>query len=458
MRVSGIVTVCCMSVMAGVTMVAGAEGKMAFVENEHIRVGVNLKWGGAVTHISEPGGPNLINSYDLGRQIQQSYYSGPPNYQREGKEKAKHWANFPWNPIQTGDAFHNGSEVLEHRVEDDTLYVKTVPNLWPMKNDPAACVMETWLKIASDGPKVLYKVRLTNKRRDKTQYSAKHQEIPAIYVNGPWHRLMTYNGDEPFTGKPLSEVRNDHNERWPWVNFLATERWAALVNDKGTGLGVCVPEVREFHGGFAGKRGTGGEKSSNTGYMSPMTTEILDHNIVYSYSCVMILGSLEDIRKEAQRLVGRAPLPSWSFEKNRDSWYYVNGKDAGWPLPRGGGLAASPTKEGRPVRLMSPYTFWRAEAADRIQVTLSSKSAGKMKVFWRGMPTSTASTKPSEWRAWRKTWWNKERSVTADIPRGTRRTVTVKLAGAPGYKGGITGLAMDVPDGVTVHAVRVLGR
>jgi hypothetical protein len=107
---------------------------------------------------------------------------------------------------------------------------------------------------------------------------------------------------------------------------------------------------------------------------------------------------------------------------------------------------------------MSPYTFWRAEAAASLQIQLSAKTDGKMKVFWRGTPPPAASTKPSEWQSWRKTWWQKERSVSADLPRGTRRTVTVKLAGASGYKGGITGLAIDVPDGVTVHAVRLLAQ
>ena len=451
------VKVCCM--MIAVTVAAGtAEDEMVFVENEHIRVGANLKWGGAVTHVSEPGGPNLINSYDLGRQIQQSYYSGPQNYQREGKEKKKHWGNFPWNPIQTGDAFDNGSEVLEHRVKGDTLYVKTIPNLWPMNNDPGECVMETVIKIASDGPKFSYHARLTNRRSDQTQYSAKYQEIPAIYVNGPWHRLMTYTGDKPFTGESVREIRNDHKEPWPWVNFLATERWAALVNDEGTGLGVFVPGVREFHGGFAGKRRVGGEKSSSTGYMSPMTTEILDHNIVYGYSCIMMLGSLEEIRNEAQRMAAEAELPSWSFEKSRNSWYYVNGKDAGWPLPSGGGLAVRPTKKGRPVRLMSPYTFWRAETAASLQVELSAKSDGKMQVFWRDMPPRAASSKPSEWKVWSRGWVQQERSVSADIPPGTRRKVTVKLADAAGYKGGMTGLAIDLPDGVTVHSVRLLAQ
>lgn len=80
-----------------------------FIENAHIRVGIIRKWGGAITHVSVPGGPNIINSHDLGRQIQQSYYSGPPNYRKQGKEKSKEWDAFPWNPIQTGDAYRNGS-------------------------------------------------------------------------------------------------------------------------------------------------------------------------------------------------------------------------------------------------------------------------------------------------------------------------------------------------------------
>jgi hypothetical protein len=76
-----------------------------FIENTHICVVITRKWGGAITHVSIPGGENIINSHDLGRQIQQSYYSGPPNYRKEGKEKSKEWDAFPWNPIQTGDAY-----------------------------------------------------------------------------------------------------------------------------------------------------------------------------------------------------------------------------------------------------------------------------------------------------------------------------------------------------------------
>lgn len=422
------------------------------VENRFIRVGIDLQLGGAITHVSQPGSPNLINSFDLGRQIQQSYYSGPANYQREGKQKSPFWKSFPWNPIQTGDAYHHGSRVIDHRIRDGELYVKTVPMLWPMNNDPAECVMETWIKLSQEAPKFEYRARLTNARTDKIQYGAHSQEVPAIYGNGPWHKLMTYAGDRPFSGGAPIEVRNDHKEPWPWVHFVATEGWAALVNDAGSGIGVCNSKPMEFHGGFAGQRGSGGEKSSNTGYMSPIATEILDHNLVYGYSCTMVLGTLEQIRAEAARIIAK-PLPSWNFQNSRHGWTYENGGDAGWPIA-GKGLTVKATKPSRPVRLVGPFTFWRAEAAAKVAVQVSAGAAGTLKVFWRGMP-SVAVAKNSDWGPWKATWWKPEHSIDAKIPAGTRQWVTLSLAGLPGYSGALTGLALDIPDGVTIHDVRL---
>lgn len=427
-----------------------------FVQNRHIRVGVNLKWGGAITHVSVPGGPNIINSADLGRQIQQSYYSGPPNYQREGKQKSSAWAGFPWNPIQTGDAFLNGSKVLEHRARDGEIYVKTIPMLWPMNNDPGECVMETWIRLAPDAPAFTYRARLTSARSDRTQYRASSQEVPAVYVNGPWHRLMTYTGDRPFTGGPLTEVRNDHRESWPWVNYLPTEGWAALVNDEGTGIGVIVPRPMEFHGGFAGRRGVGGEKDGPTGYMSPIATEILDHNIVYEYARTFMVGRLDDIRAEAARVAPKA-LPAWRFGAERQGWFYEAGRDRGWPLA---GRGLSPERDGSTgrVRVIGPFTFWRADEARSLRVCISAKSADRLTVYWRGVPPASASARPSEWYAWRRTWWEQARSATVGVPAGARRWVTVMLAGRPGYEGGLTGLALDLPTGAAVHEVRLDAR
>jgi|TARA_B110000908_G_C10267939_1_gene466626 hypothetical protein len=443
-----------LSLILAVSFVAeGKPPEMVYLENRHIRVGINLKWGGAITHVSKAGGPNLINSYDLGRQIQQSYYSGPPNYQNAVKKKNPNWKTFPWNPIQTGDSYNFGSRVIEHKIQGDKLYVKTVPMLWPMQNDPAECTMETWIYLSPSSPVFSYKARLTNSRSDKTIYAAMPQEVPAIYTNGPWHKLITYNGANPFSDGAVTEIRNDHKEPWPWVNILATEGWAALVNEDGTGIGISVPNASEFHGGFNGHRGHGGEKSTNTGYMSPITHEILDHNIVYEYTRRFILGSIQDIRKEAKRLKNKA-LPAWDFNQARHGWHFENGSDEGWPLSEKG-LVLKAKNSQTPIRLLSPITFWRAESAQTLAIELTSESSGIMTVYWRGMPNEAASTKPSLWHAWKKTWWTNKRSTTKRITKIKKRWIKVQLKGLPHYEGGLTGLAIHLPFDAVVHQIRL---
>jgi hypothetical protein len=425
-----------------------------FVENAHIRVGITRKWGGAITHVSIPGGPNIINSHDLGRQIQQSYYSGPPNYQKAGKEKSKAWSTFPWNPIQTGDAYRNGSQVVDVRISGNSLYVKTIPMLWPMNNDPGECTMETWITLSKTSPAFTYKARLTNQRSDKTQYKGGAQEVPAVYVNGPYHHLMMYTGDKPFTGGALRELRNDHREDWPWVNSLPTEGWAALVNDAGTGIGVIVPSPIEFHGGFSGKRGIGGETDGSTGYMSPIASEVLDHNVVFDYRADFVVGNVSEIRAAAERHRPRG-LPSWDFSERRSGWIYDSGTDAGFPL-KGRGLGGTPEPGLETLRILGPYAIWQASAAKRVRLQISAKAAGSVRMFWRGLPPADASTKPSLWSAWRGTWFDNERSVSAMFPAGKKRWVDIDLSGNVNYKGAICGLGLDIPADVFVHQVRVV--
>ena len=425
-----------------------------FVENAHIRVGITRKWGGAITHVSVPGGPNIINSHDLGRQIQQSYYSGPPNYRKAGKEKSKAWDTFPWNPIQTGDAYRNGSKVVDVRIGTNTLYVKTIPMLWPMNDDPGECTMETWITLSSSSPAFTYKARLTNQRSDKTQYKGGAQEVPAVYVNGPFHHLMTYTGDKPFTGDTLRELRNDHKEGWPWVNSFPTEGWAALVNDAGSGIGVIVKSPIEFHGGFSGKRGVGGETDGSTGYMSPIASEVLDHNVVFDYRADFVVGNVREIRAAAEKQRPRG-LPAWDFSERRSGWIYESGTDAGFPL-KGRGLGGTPEPGLETLRLLGPYAFWQAGAAKRVRLQISAKAAGSVRVFWRGLPPVDASTKPSLWSAWRGTWFDNERSVSQVFAAGKKRWVTVELDRNANYTGAICGLGMDIPADVYVHQIRVV--
>ena len=154
------------------------------IENDCIRLGVNLGLGGAVTSLCRKGGPNLINSYDWGRQVQMSFYSYPTPYLPQGKTVRESWKFLGWNPIQSGDCFGHRSRILEHRCTDNEIYVRCIPMHWPLDNVPGECTFETWYRL--NGARVDVTARLNNARPETVWSPARGQELPAVYTNGEW--------------------------------------------------------------------------------------------------------------------------------------------------------------------------------------------------------------------------------------------------------------------------------
>jgi hypothetical protein len=148
-----------------------------FIQNDRVRLGVDLGKGGAIVYLAPTSDPrNVVNDFDLGRQIQMSFYSGPVPYTPGGKQPAPSWAGLGWNPIQTGDAFGHPSRTMECRFSSHSIYIKCRPMQWPLDDSPGNCTFESWISL--DGATVHVRNRLTNLRRDKTQYSARTQELP----------------------------------------------------------------------------------------------------------------------------------------------------------------------------------------------------------------------------------------------------------------------------------------
>jgi len=265
------------------------ESDMSYIENGIIKVGVDLDKGGTITFLAEVNNldVNLINSADLGRMIQQSYYSGPWPY----GNPAPSWQGWGWNPIGAGDCYGNPSEVVDHANDGTTLYVKTIPKQWALDNVPCECVFEKWIEL--DGNAVSVRYKLTNNRSDTTVYPAGHQELPAVYTTDRFHRLFTYNGSSPFSWGPLTQV---HNSGPPWDYFQGTEKWAALIDDNDWGLGVYNPGAQSFVAGFHGTPGDGDPAGGSCGYIAPLRTEVIYHDTVYEYSAYFILGYINDIR------------------------------------------------------------------------------------------------------------------------------------------------------------------
>jgi len=417
--------------MAGPSLLLAAnpEHRMSYLDNGTIRIGVNLNAGGAIAYLSKSGdSTNLVNNWDWGRQIQMSHYSGPVPFAPDGKQPFPQWAGLGWNPVQAGDHFRNPSKVLDHRNEGKTLYVKCIPMQYALDNVPAECVFECWITLQGNTAEV--RSRMTVDRPDKTQYPARGQELPAIYTIGTLYRLMTYTGDKPFTGDALTRIEKSEEEKrkggWPWVRYRATENWAALVNDQDWGVGIWEPGCTSFVGGFAGKPGKGGTNDDPTGYISPMLDEIIDHNIAYEYRYVLIVGSLDEIRKHVYEHARRPVPPTYKFEKDRQHWHYRNAVDTGWPIR--GELNVLLDKPD--PQLIGPSGFWLAKDAPKLRIEAAFKTGqGQATVFWKRFDDDR---------------FTGAKSLTFQIrPDGEYHVYEIDLSASPEYRGAITGLRLD---------------
>ena len=292
---------------------------MSFLDNGDIRIGVNLGLGGAITYLSEEGSTvNMINSYDLGRQIQQSYFSGPDQFLPPGRQQHPAWSPWPWNPIQTGDVFDNHGRILSHTNDASEIYLRMIPMQWALNRVRGEARFEQWIRL--EGNVAHVRNRLTNARTDATeQFRARDQELPAVYTVGKFHRLFSYTGTAPFTGDALTELPKAPP---PWAYFRATENWAALVDDDLRGVGIRHPDAVRFIGGYSGSNpGTGGPLDFDTGYVSPLHIELIDHDIVYEYEYQLIVGHLDEIRQWIYDNPGPDRKPHYRFASDRQHWY-----------------------------------------------------------------------------------------------------------------------------------------
>ena len=425
-------------------------GSLSFLDNGTIRVGVNLDVGGAITHLSLTGdqAENLVNNWDWGRQIQMSHYSGPVPFTPAGKQPAAIWAGLGWNPVQAGDHFKNKSRVIEHRNDGKTISLTCVPMQWPLDNVPSECEFETRITLEKNTVRVSCRVK--NHRSDHTQYPARGQELPAIYTIGKLYRLFSYSGAKPFTGEPADRIEKREpatGTTMPnWSHWEATEHWAALVNEQDWGVGVWNPATFEFSGGFNGKEGAGGTHDDPTGYIAPTGAQILDHNIVYDYSYVLIVGSLGDIRAYATEHGKSQGLPAWRFQSDRQGWYYVNASDTGWPIQRELDVRLS----GDDPQIIGPMTFWRASDAPRLRIGAAFKTRDSSAVvYFRGFGDGGFSA---------------EKYVSFPVqPDGTYHVYEVDLSKSPAYRGAMTELRLDPAatakpgDGVRIRSIELKG-
>src|SRR5689334_25188316 len=110
------------------------------IHNDHLKAGVRRDAGACLGYLAAKDGKNVLNSFDHGRFVQQSYY---------GKPDGSFWVKNPWryNPVQGGDYKGNPATVLEFKAEPTRLYSKTRPKHWATGADIPEMEMEQWLEL-----------------------------------------------------------------------------------------------------------------------------------------------------------------------------------------------------------------------------------------------------------------------------------------------------------------------
>lgn len=259
-----------------------------YIDNGVVRLGVDLSAGGCIFHFSESEtNRNLLNHYDKGRFVQQSYY---------GIEDSSKWDGAPWrwNPIQGGGYKGEPAKILEQEIGKDYLHIISRPKHWATGEDINDATMEEKISLKTDIAHIQYTFRYTG----TTIHPTLPQEVPAIFVDAELKHLRFYDGDSPWTNEELRSVIPG----WPNESQHTSEHWAAYVDDSDWGIGIYTPGTEELTTYRFEGDGKTGPKGSACSYFAPILRFNVKPKLVFTYDLYITIGNIDQIRDRFNKI------------------------------------------------------------------------------------------------------------------------------------------------------------
>lgn len=293
--------------------------QMVYAENDFYKLGISLSWGGTITELYDLDASatgfskdvNLVNNYDTGRLIQQSYYgtfgeSGDGYEARYYTVLAGSPSKWNYNPVQAGDEAQNASRLIDYEKGYDYLgnpyiYIKVQPYDWACEEvvewttvngqkvpsatnytqnktfsdgRPTYCYVENYYTVADEY------VQVDNRLVDFSPY--KHhvtsQELPAFYTLSALDKFYWYDGTNPWTWNENAADPKDADgiigtltgktqvPFWGYSEYADettfafkqsnTETWGAWVDSSTNyGIGLYIPHIDKIIGGQSETKG-----------------------------------------------------------------------------------------------------------------------------------------------------------------------------------------------------------
>lgn len=261
---------------------------LRYIDNGKVRLGVDMSAGGSIFYFAESKtGRNLLNHFDKGRFIQQSYY---------GDKDGSFWAKQPWrwNPVQGGGYLGEPAKVIQSKIRKKTLYLKSRPKHWATGIDIDSAIMETDISLKGDMARIRFRFSYFGQH----SHQQCSQELPAVFVDYDLPYLVFYNGKNPWNNEPLRQVVPG----WPNEAQQSDECWAAYTDSAGWGIGVFTPETTELTTYRYKGDGKTGPEGSACSYFAPIRELSITPGFVFEYDVYLAIGNTNKIREQFYRV------------------------------------------------------------------------------------------------------------------------------------------------------------
>lgn len=256
------------------------------LQNEQICIGMLPASGGAIGFVApNQDAPNRLNRYDRGRYLQQSYY---------GDEDGSKWNDAPWryNPVQGGDWRGGTPRLVEWHASDREIRCTSDAIHWASGKPLPEFRLSQTVHLEES----LVVGHMAMEYLGEVSHAARHQEIPALFIDSYWHELLLAGAGQAWSKQELRSVypgaRNEYHElHEPWVAYRAPD---------GDAIGLMVPMAKQmtcYRVDAPGK--------AACSYVAPITTFALSPGLKFEYDWFLAMGTIESIRDRFfQRFLG----------------------------------------------------------------------------------------------------------------------------------------------------------
>lgn len=369
----------------------------AILSQNGIKVERWFDYGGAICHVSQNNGPNMINNHDKGRQLTLALYGGsrnfaPPGFVGGGPNVNPNDVNTygSYNPLEPGDWAGNPSEIIAYGFENGTHYLKVRANSFFLTGYVTGTYFESWMRFlpGTNIVRVWYRItidrtqdnngNITSLNTDK--YPGFHQEFPTAYIHDLFRRAAYHDGTN-VVYRDLTNIGFGDLQGVP-----IGENWIAIDNGSGSGFGIHGPDIWSITGRTDGD-GAGGEFGSKATYLSNdiLGMQMDTQGVIYTVYDI-IVGDTNTVRTWANNNTDSRinnNIPNYNFLEGRHN-FYVHNATISNENAQGGAIVTLGTEQSR---FISPMATFEASSIPTVFIKMSnSATSGELTTLrfkWR---------------------------------------------------------------------------